>query len=211
MSFTGRSSERHCLFFSALPVWKGPEFAATDARTGYLSVPLPDQSTQPFRLLNSKPVPAEVGERFDVAVWSAQGAGGRLTGPDEGQPLRDWLIKREPSVFAIPEASVPALKFRKSQDYLSTFKNFAQGLGYVAYWTHHWSGQARGGVAILVKAGIEVQEVVRGLDLDERPQFEGRVLALRMQGFWIAALYMPRRDDVYEHLLEPGWNDTPNL
>ena len=95
---------------------------------------------------------------------------------------------------------MPALKFRRSQDYLTVFRQFAQSMGYEPYWTHHWTGQARGGVAILVQAGIEVRQVLRGLDLDGEPQFEGRVLALQLQGFWVVALYMPHRDDFHEHI-----------
>ncbi len=54
----------------------------------------------------------------------------------------------------------------------------------------------------MVRAGLEVLEIQRGLDLDDRMQYEGRILALRFAKFWVLGLYVPHKEAEYDHLPE---------
>ena len=65
----------------------------------------------------------------------------------------------------------------------------------------------------MVRAGLEVLEIQRGLDLDDRMQYEGRVLALRFAKFWVLGLYVPHKESEYDHLLEQitSWTARTNM
>ena len=42
----------------------------------------------------------------------------------------------------------------------------------------------------------------RALDLNGQCQWEGRILAIRFQGFWVLGVYMPHKDDQYSLLCQ---------
>ena len=147
-------------------------------------------------------VNALTGAKFSVATWNGKGMGRQLCSSEGGQLLRTWLKRKQPTVLVVPEVALPAGRFARSRDYVKEFRRFATEMGYIPYWTHPWTVQARSGVAILVQTGIEVISVRRGLDLDGAIQFEGRVLAIQLQGLWVLGLYVPHDAEQYEHLLE---------
>ena len=55
---------------------------------------------------------------------------------------------------------------------------------------------------MLVRQGVEVVEVQRGLDMDGTDHPEGRVLAVKLQSVWVLGLYAPHPEAHLEHLLE---------
>ena len=65
----------------------------------------------------------------------------------------------------------------------------------------------------MVRAGLEVLEIQRDLDLDDRMQYGGRVLALRFAKFWVLGLYVPHKESEYNHLLEQitSWTARANM
>jgi hypothetical protein len=136
--------------------WTGPSLAATDMQCVKLktSARAPVADTLPtFEILPTLPEAqyqiSRVGDDFSVAIWNAKGLGRQLTSADGGCLLGTWLHKHHPTVVVIPEPSLPSRKFPKSAAYVQKVQNFAHGQEYVAYWTQHYSGQARGGVTIL--------------------------------------------------------------
>ncbi len=136
--------------------------------------------------------PCLLGADLSVALWNARGFGRSLTASPEGNTLLEsWVREQQPDVIVIPEGGLPSVPKRRSLRYVNSALQFADKWGYALYWASHNSGQARGGIAVLVKQYIVVREVLCGLDLYEDMQHEGRVVALRFDGFWLLCLYVP--------------------
>ena len=116
--------------------------------------------------------------------------------------LTEYITKHQPDVITMPEASIPSRTYRTSALYDLAARRFAILHGYQWLCAHHITGQAHHGLAMMIKKDLVIHEVRWGLDNDGRRQWEGRVLAVRFDGFWLLGVYMPHKETHYRLLTQ---------
>ena len=144
---------------------------------------------------------AEVGCTLQLALWNTQGFGRMLADGHRATQFRSWMERVTPDILIMPEAALPGGQFKRSKGYIELAEAEAAAQGCQLYWSSHYTGQARMGLAVMVRSCLVVMEVQYGLDPGCLQQWEGRVIALRFSRFWLLCLYVPHNQDDWRHLL----------
>jgi exodeoxyribonuclease III len=107
-----------------------------------------------------------------IATYNVNGVNGRLP------VLLRWLEESRPDIACLQELKAPDEKFPEES---------LQAIGYSSIWhgQKSWNG-----VAILTKAGYEVEEIKKGLPGDPE-DIQSRYIEAKINGVLIACLYLP--------------------